>query len=82
MKVRRIEHGHVEGNCDRCDTLVEWFGYGSEMECFACGAFYNVFGQRLRDDLHSRPNASAWNDDIDDMTGDELSLLATEGDEA
>lgn len=78
MKVTRVHRGHVTGTCDQCGHLVEWYGEGTDMECSKCGAFYNVFGQRLRDDLHRRPNASAWDEDIDDLTGDELSWLASE----
>ncbi len=43
----------------------------------ACGAWYNAFGQRLRDDWRGNP---AWNgqDDLDDLEGFERQKLARE----
>lgn len=38
-----------------------------------CGAFYNIWGQRLRDDLHTRVNPSEYDADIGDLEGDEMS---------
>lgn len=67
MRMERVGD-HSEGNCDRCGALIErWRGDG-DLDC-RCGAIYNSFGQRLRDDLHTRPNQSEWDDDISDMEG-------------
>lgn len=62
--------------CERCGTEVaRWRGEGDVM-C-ACGAWYNAFGQRLRDDWRGNP---AWNgqDDLDDLEGFERQKLARE----
>ena len=61
-----------EGPCDQCGATLFTFG-GSDASC-ACGAIFNCFGQRLRDDLYSRPNPSTYDDDIDDMSGYELAM--------
>lgn len=59
------------GKCD-CGRLVEYLVWDSgDIDC-ECGRIYNAFGQRLRDDLYSRPNPSERDDNIDDMTGYEM----------
>ena len=64
---------HV-GRCDRCQTeLTRWRGQG-DFDCHKCGAIYNCFGQRLRDDLWTRRNPSEYSDDIGDMEGNEMSF--------
>jgi len=61
------------GTCDQCKRPV--FAYRGEGDfTHDCGAIYNAFGQRLRDDLYSRPNRSDWDEDCDDMTGYELAM--------
>lgn len=72
------DHANSQGNCDRCGTLILRFRGQGDLTCRSCGANYNCSGQRLRDDLHTRINLSEYDDDIDDMTGDELSYLAQE----
>ncbi len=63
-----------EGECDQCGSLIVRFrGEDGDVSC-ACGAIYNCFGQRLRDDLYSRPNPSEWDDDIGDMEGYEIAM--------
>jgi hypothetical protein len=80
MKMHDMGHGRRAGECDKCGATVEHYrGEPDPLEC-RCGALYSVFGQRLRDDLLSRPNPSEWDDDVDDMTGDELSWLTLERD--
>lgn len=61
--------------CGGCGATVErWRGQG-DVQC-SCGAWYNVGGQRLTDDWTSNP---AWrDDDVDDLTGYELSKLNAE----
>jgi len=56
------------GICDKCAKPAETRP-GNHDFMHSCGAIYNTFGQRLRDDLHSRPNRSEWDDNCDDMTG-------------
>lgn len=62
-----------EGPCDRCGTILYRYRGQGDISCPNCDANYNCFGQRLRDDLHTRINPSEYDDDIDDLTGDELS---------
>lgn len=66
----RIEYS---GQCDRCDTKIFTYRGQGDFSCPNCDANYNAFGQRLRDDLHTRVNPSSYDEDIDDLTGDELS---------
>jgi hypothetical protein len=75
---------HPDGNrytatCDHCkQTVTLWRGVaGGDVTC-SCGAIYNAFGQRLRDDLYTRPNPSADDENIGDMEGDEMSYAARE----
>lgn len=68
------------GQCDRCDaTLTRYRGQG-DIQCHICEANYNCFGQRLRDDLHTRINPSSYDEDIGDLEGDEISYLRMEHD--
>ena len=65
----------VHGVCDRCGKRFDaYLSGGVDIDCEHCGAIYNCFGQRLRDDLYSRPNPSEWDDDIDDLTGYEIAM--------
>lgn len=63
--------------CEKCGQQVErWRGQGDVM-C-SCGAWYNAFGQRLRDDWLGNP---AWGDEgleLNDLEGFELQQLARE----
>lgn len=61
--------------CERCGNEVD-VTYG-DAQC-RCGAIYNAFEQRLRDDLYSRPNPSDWDDDISDLDGYEIAMLGGE----
>lgn len=59
-------------NCDGCGRSFQyWVWDRGDIQC-DCGRIYNAFGQRLRDDLYSRPNPSDWDDNINDMEGYEM----------
>ncbi|MCA0296967.1 MAG: hypothetical protein LCH96_16975 [Actinobacteria bacterium] len=62
-------------HCGRCGAhLVRYRGQGDQT-C-GCGAWYNAFGQRLRDDWTDNP---AWGDsDLDDLEGFEQQSLRRE----
>lgn len=62
---------NVEGHCDQCNRLLQRFRGQGDIVC-SCGAIYNSFGQRLRDDLYTRPNPSSYDDNIGDMEGFEM----------
>jgi hypothetical protein len=52
--------------CGSCGEAVEVWQAGYDVSC-ECGAQYNAFGQRLRDDWRGNPS---WNDeDMGDMEG-------------
>jgi hypothetical protein len=60
---------HREGECDACPRVLTSFrGQSNDIIC-KCGAIYNIFGQRLRSDLYTRPNPSATDENIGDMEG-------------
>lgn len=71
MQMTRLpdDPGTTEGACDRCGTKIQRFHGDGDLECPKCGAFYNSFGQRLRDDLRTRPNPSEYDEDIGDLEG-------------
>lgn len=53
-------------HCQDCERTVERWRGQDDVDC-ECGALYNSFGQRLRDDWRGNP---AWAyDDVDDMEG-------------
>lgn len=56
-------------NC-KCGTIIEFYASDGEPSCSNCGANYNVFGQRLREDW--RGNPSVYDDDISDLDGYEM----------
>jgi hypothetical protein len=53
MRVTRFDDGHSEWKCERCRRTVYRYRGQDDVSC-ECGANYNCFGQRLRDDLHTR----------------------------
>jgi hypothetical protein len=65
-------------HCDRCGTRVERYRGEGDVDCHHCGAHYNSFGQRLRDDLHTRVNMSEYDEDITDMDGYEAMYAGDE----
>jgi hypothetical protein len=54
--------------CTRCDAPNHRYRGQGDFTC-NCGANYNCFGQRLRDNLYTRPNLSEYDDEIGDMEG-------------
>lgn len=65
------ERGDIPGwrmKCE-CGAIVEHYRGGREPAC-RCGASYNTFGQRLRDDWAGNP--SNWDDEIGDLEGFEI----------
>lgn len=52
--------------CGACGATCERYRGQGDIQC-RCGAQYNGFGQRLRDDW--RNNASNWDDEVSDMDG-------------
>ena len=69
----RDDDDYPSMRCERCREPLGTGGPGADV-CCDCGAIYNAFGQRLRDDLYTRPNPSDHDDDIDDMTGYEIAM--------
>lgn len=61
------------GKCERCNATVECYRWDNDVECRKCGAQYNAFGQRLRDNWRNNP--SNYDDDIGDMEGYEIAQL-------
>ena len=64
-----------EGECEQCGRTVTRFRGEGDVGC-QCGAEYNCFGQRLRDDWRS--NQSNYDDDIRDLDGYEMAALAAD----
>lgn len=62
-------HRKRSWQCGDCGCTVVSHG-GHDTDCDGCGARYNAFGQRLRDD--SRANPSNYDDEISDMDGYEM----------
>ena len=56
--------------CERCGHEVSRWRGMSDVSCGHCGAEYNAFGQRLRDDW--RGNPSLYDDEIGDLEGYEI----------
>jgi hypothetical protein len=71
------DHANTQGNCDKCGEIILRFRGQGDLYC-DCGAIYNCGGQRLRDDLNTRPNPSAYDDDIGDMEGYEIAMTRGE----
>lgn len=53
--------------CVDCGAMVERYRGDGDVSCDNCGALYNAFGQRLRDDALGNP--SMYDDEIDDLEG-------------
>lgn len=56
--------------CVDCGTTIERYRGMDDVQCPKCGAPYNSFGQRLRDDYAGNP--SAYDEDISDLEGYEI----------
>lgn len=61
--------------CQRCNSIIERWPGEDDIQC-ECGAWYNTFGQRLRDDWQGNP--SNYDSDIGDMEGFEVQQLRKE----
>lgn len=74
------DHADKVGTCDVCKCAIYRYRGDDDLMCPMpeCPAIYNSFGQRLRDDLFIRRNPSETDEDIDDLTGDELSYANRE----
>ena len=67
------DRSNCQGKCDKCSQMLYRYRGQGDIYC-DCGAIYNSGGQRLRDDLNTRPNPSSWDEDIDDLTGYEIAM--------
>lgn len=65
-----IRGGYTAWDCDCGKYEVRRYRGQGDVSC-DCGAQYNAFGQRLRDDWRS--NRSNWDEDVSDMDGFEES---------
>lgn len=74
------DHAERVGECDVCHQPILRHRGDDDLMCTTagCPAIYNSFGQRLRDDLHTRVNPSSYDDDIGDLEGDEMSYADRE----
>jgi hypothetical protein len=63
--------------CKKCGKRIDRYRGENDIDC-TCGAIYNSFGQRLRDDLHSRVNPSEYDEDISDLDGYEMMYAGDE----
>lgn len=61
--------------CDNCHRIIERWRGEDDLQC-QCGAWYNTFGQRLRDDWQGNP--SNYDSNIGDMEGFEMQQLRKE----
>lgn len=68
-EITRHEDGSSSWKCQKCNEEVFRFRGQGDVSC-ECGAQYNAFGQRLRDDW--RGNPSNYDDEIGDMEGYEM----------
>lgn len=68
-EVTRHDDGSSSWKCQKCSKTVYRFR-GTQVAHCDCGAQYNCFGQRLRDDW--RGNPSNYDDEIGDLEGYEM----------
>lgn len=61
--------------CKRCNRTIERYRGMNDIQC-QCGAWYNSFGQQLRDDWQGNP--SNYDEDIGDLEGFEMQQLQKE----
>ncbi len=61
--------------CEKCNRTIERYWGTGDIQC-ACGAWYNSFGQQLRDDWQGNP--SNYDENIGDLEGFEIQQLAKE----
>ncbi|MDD4865669.1 MAG: hypothetical protein PHQ28_00575 [Mycobacterium sp.] len=65
-EIIRHEDGSSSWDCSQCGKTVTRYRGQSDVSC-QCGAQYNAFGQRLRDDW--RGNPSNYDDELGDLEG-------------
>lgn len=82
MSIKMVRDRHdpdlTTGNCEVCGSLITRYrGEGGDLICPTpdCPAIYNIFGQRLRDDLYTHRNPSDYDDDIGDLEGYEMAMV-------
>lgn len=82
MELRRHEEDEVgwDADCERCGQEISRYRGQDDVRCPNCGAIYNCFGNRLRDDVHERINWSEYDEDITDMDGYEAMMARYEHD--
>jgi hypothetical protein len=68
-QVTRHEDGSSSWPCQNCKQTVTRYRRQGDVSC-DCGAQYNAFGQRLRDDW--RGNPSNYDENISDLDGYEM----------
>jgi hypothetical protein len=61
--------------CKKCNRTIERYRGMGDIQC-VCGAWYNSFGQRLRDDWQGNP--SNYDENIGDLEGFEMQQLQKE----
>lgn len=77
MQPDQDDHANAQGNCDQCGRLILRFRGQGDLYC-ECGASYNCFGHRLRDDLRVNVNESEFDDEVGDLEGYERAMLRAE----
>lgn len=77
MQLEEFATGMYVGKCDQCSRELTHYRGEGDFDC-RCGAIYNAFGQRLRDDLYSRPNYSELDEALDDLEGYEQAMIRAE----
>ena len=65
-----MSKSHNVWDCQDCGKMVVRYPGQGDVLC-GCGAWYNAFGQRLRDGWQNNP--SNYDDEIGDMEGYEMS---------
>ena len=75
MENFKVNDDTVEGTCEDCGELVIEMRNSRDMRC-ECGALYNSYGQRLRDNAYLNP--SNYDEEVGDMEGYEQSFYGEE----
>jgi hypothetical protein len=68
-----IVNGYHRWDCQKCGAEVRRYRGQADVDCAQCGASYNAFGQRLKDNW--RDNPSNYDSEIGDVEGDEIASL-------
>ena len=75
MTTTQHDDGSTTWPCGQCGRTVTRYRGQGDVDC-DCGASYNAFGQRLRDNW--RDNPSNYDDEVGDMEGYEIAELRHE----